>query len=112
MKEFNDFWAKTLTEKERKSVLLEENSRFDKRKQQNGERQQWWDPSPCDRNSNYDEFCLTFRAIWGYDCGCCFNYNGCCGRCAWACYWHDKECITCTPWYLCGYACVPGCPNY
>ena len=85
-KEFNDFWTNTLTEKERKSVLL-------KVSDGGGSSSKQIVPN-----------CLFYHAIYGSDCGCCANYDFYCLYCSYVCYKHDKACEECDKWW-----CLPGC---
>ncbi len=89
-KEFHRFWNKALTKRDRNFVLKEVNSLS---------------------SNQLDPDCFEYNVYSGHDCGCCGNYSGICEYCSWVCYWHDKQCINCTPTWFCGPDCEPGCPN-
>ncbi len=93
--EFRHFWNEALTEGDRSCVLKAIQARSP-----NGAIDLHLDPE-----------CRAYNVYWGFDCGCCGNYPSICSDCEWICYWHDKQCINCTPTWFCGPDCRPGCPN-
>ena len=100
-KEFNTFWTKTLTEKERKYTMEANGIESLYNKRAIGGPLPTW-PIPC----------FTIGVVYGSDCGCCGNYSGHCWLCTLACLKHDRDCEYCIPSWYCLSGCVPGpCTN-
>ena len=92
-KDFEIFLTHTLTENERRNVLLEINGGNSVDKKQ--------------IDLVYIP-CSEIGVVYGFDCGCCFHYSGHCRYCSMECLAHDYACINCAHW-SCGWQCEPGC---
>ena len=50
--------------------------------------------------------CWLMGVLYGWECGCCGNYEDFCSLCLFLCWDHDHACQECHAWW-CLWACVP-----